>query len=115
MAGEEAVQAYGGKGRDEIRELWEWAGITANEEARKHEWGGDYTLAEMEAGIENVVTGLKDEGGEDEEREEEDMGGVSGAAGVNGSENEKGEERGGKLLAMDDILRFLVRGEEPKK
>ena len=106
---------YGGRGRDEVRELWEWAGITANEQARKHEWGGEYTLAEMEAGIENVVTGLKDEEGEDEEGEEEGMGGVSGAVGVEGSESEKLEERGGKTLAMDDILRFLVRGEEPKK
>lgn len=108
-------QEYGGRGRDEIRELWEWAGITANEQARKHEWGGDYTLAEVEAGIENVVTGLRDEESEEEEGAEEDMGGVSGAAGPEGSESEKVEERAGKFLAMDDILRFLVRGEEPKK
>ena len=109
------VQEDGGRGRDEVRELWEWAGITANEEARKHEWGGDYTLAEMEAGIENVVTGLKDEDSDDEEEEEEeDMGVVSGAAKVEGHENEK-PERAGRPLAMDDILRFLVRGEEPKQ
>lgn len=110
------VQEDGGRGRDEVRELWEWAGITANEEARKHEWGGDYTLAEMEAGIENVVTGLKDEDSDDEEEEEEeDMGVVSGAAKAEGRENEKPEERAGRPLAMDDILRFLVRGEEPKQ
>lgn len=40
-------------------ELWNWAGRAANELARKHEWGGDFTLAEREAGVENVVTGLK--------------------------------------------------------
>ena len=109
------VKEDGGRGRDEITELWEWAGITANEQARKHEWGGDYTLAETEAGIENVVTGLQDEDSDGEEDGKEDVEGVSGAARIEGRENEKLEERGGKPLAMDDILRFLVRGEEPKK
>lgn len=40
-------------------ELWNWAGRAANELARQHEWGGDFTLAEREAGVENVVTGLR--------------------------------------------------------
>lgn len=48
----------GGKRFEAQMELWNWAGRAANELARQHEWGGDFTLAEREAGVENVVTGL---------------------------------------------------------
>ncbi|KAL9135646.1 MAG: hypothetical protein Q9175_003157 [Cornicularia normoerica] len=115
LAGEEVVKEDGGRGRDEITELWEWACIAANEQARKHEWGGDYTLEEIAGGIENVVTGLRDEDSDEEEEEKEDEGGTSGAAEVEGHESKKPEEGGGMPLSMDDILRFLVKGEEPKK
>lgn len=58
-------------------ELWSWAGMAANELARGHEWGGDFTVEEREAGVENVVTGLRrkfaDEGDEDEEEDEDEM------------------------------------------
>ena len=33
--------------------------MAANEEARKHTWGGNFTLDEREMGVENVVTGLR--------------------------------------------------------
>ena len=47
---------------DEINSgVWEWAGMAANEQARRHVWGGDYTAEEIEKGVENVVTGLKRE------------------------------------------------------
>lgn len=49
----------GGKRFEAQMELWNWAGRAANELARQHEWGGDFTLAEREAGVENVVTGLR--------------------------------------------------------
>lgn len=49
----------GGKSFEAQIELWNWAGRAANELARHHEWGGDFTLAEREAGVENVVTGLR--------------------------------------------------------
>lgn len=49
----------GGKTFEVQMELWNWAGRAANELARQHEWGGDFTLAEREAGVENVVTGLR--------------------------------------------------------
>lgn len=63
----------------ELAELWEWAPIEANQEARRRNWGGNFTLEEREAGIENVVTGLKrqledDEGEESEGEEEEEKG-----------------------------------------
>lgn len=48
-----------GKRLEAQMELWNWAGRAANELARQHEWGGDFTLAEREAGVENVVTGLR--------------------------------------------------------
>ena len=108
------VKKDGGRGTDEITDLWEWAGIAANEQARKHEWGGDYTADEIEGGIENVVTGLRDDESDEEEGEKEDKPGAW-LAEWEGQENKKPEEGGGKLLSMDDMLRFLVRGEEPKK
>lgn len=40
-------------------DLWQWAPIAANDEIRRQNWGGDYTMAEKESGIENVETGLK--------------------------------------------------------
>lgn len=62
-------------------ELWNWAGRAANELARQHEWGGDFTLAEREAGVENVVTGLRrklvetdsEDGGSSEGDDENDV------------------------------------------
>lgn len=95
--------------REEVTELWQWAMMAANEEARKHEWdGAEYTLEEREMGVENVVTGLRrgvyEESSSDEEEKEEE-----------GGEKEKiREEEAGdkKPMAMDDLLRFLVKGED---
>ena len=39
-------------------ELWRWAPIAANDEVRRQNWDGDYTMTEKFAGIENVQTGL---------------------------------------------------------
>ncbi|KAJ5572062.1 hypothetical protein N7535_005722 [Penicillium sp. DV-2018c] len=62
----------------ELAELWAWAPLEANQEARRRNWGGNYTLEEREMGIENVVTGLRrrleDEEDEEGESEEEDGG-----------------------------------------
>lgn len=113
LAGEEVAKGNDGRGWDEIIELWEWAGVAANEEARKHEWGGDYTLEEIEGGIENVVTGLRDEDSDEEEDEEEVKEGARPAEGE-GQDNKKLEEGGRRPLSMNDMLRFLVKGEEPK-
>jgi mediator of RNA polymerase II transcription subunit 8 len=66
----------------ELQDLWDWAPVEANREARRRAWGGDYTLEEKEMGFKNVVTGLRrklDEGESDDEEEEED-------------EDEEGEE-----------------------
>ena len=100
----------GGRGGEEITELWEWAGVAANEQARRHEWGGDYTLEETEGGIENVITGLRDEESDDENGKQEDK-----SAEGERRENKKPEENGEKPLSMEDTLRFLVKGEAPKR
>lgn len=43
-------------------ELWQDAAIISDQEVRQHAWfQGDYTLAEMQAGIENVRHGLRRE------------------------------------------------------
>jgi len=73
----------------EIEELWQWAGMAANQEARRHEWGGEFTVEEREG----VVTGLKEEEEDEEDEEEEE------------------EEGKGEAMAMEDVLRFLVKGE----
>lgn len=63
----------------ELSELWEWAPFEANQEARRRNWGGNFTLEEREGpgGIQGVVTGLKrqledDDGDSDEEEEDDD-------------------------------------------
>lgn len=73
----------------ELKELWSWAPIEANEEARRRDWGGDFTLEEREVGVKSVVTGLRrklDEGGGEESSEEEDEEDEDTAAGVPGDE-----------------------------
>ncbi|KAJ5373969.1 hypothetical protein N7517_005975 [Penicillium concentricum] len=58
----------------QLAELWEWAPLEANQEARRRNWGGNFTLEEREAGIENVVTGLRRKLEDDDESEEESDG-----------------------------------------
>ena len=64
----------------QLNEFWQWAPGVANAEARKQKWGADYTLAEMKAGTDTVVTGLRrtlveppDETGDDEGDEYEEI------------------------------------------
>ena len=43
-------------------ELWQWAPDAAMTEGFfKQKWGADYTLAEIESGVDKVVTGLRRE------------------------------------------------------
>ena len=111
-AGEELEGEVPG-GVTELTELWEWAGMAANEQARSHEWGGEFTNEEREGGVENVVTGLSRRGLGEESSDE------SGDESDEDGEDEEGERREGKEeikpMAMEDVLRFLVRGEEVKR
>ncbi|CAG8153071.1 unnamed protein product [Penicillium nalgiovense] len=56
----------------QLAELWEWAPLEANQEARRRNWGGNFTLEEREAGIENVVTGLRRQLEDDDDDGEEE-------------------------------------------
>ena len=75
-----------GKPDVDLQEVWEWAPGAANAQARRQHWGADYSRAEVESGIEKVISGLKrklqvpeegessEEDEDDEEDEEEDGG-----------------------------------------
>ena len=71
------VRSFSSSANDETHDdLWNWARLAANEQARKHTWGGNYTLEEKQMGTDKVVTGLRrklpDSDDEEEEEEEED-------------------------------------------
>ena len=69
------VQEAGALSLRELEELWEWAGPEANRIARDdigEGWDDVFTLAESEAGIENVVTGLTRKLWESEGEESDD-------------------------------------------
>lgn len=89
----EGVLGAGGVKGEEVEALWQWAAVAANEEARRYEWGGDGGEEEEE----------EDEDGDDEEEEGGKEGGGEGGAAA-----------GGKPLAVEEVLRFLVRGEAGK-
>ncbi|KAK2766662.1 mediator of RNA polymerase II transcription subunit 8 [Arachnomyces sp. PD_36] len=118
---------------EELKELWSWAPIEANEEARKRDWGGDFTLEEREMGVKNVVTGLKrrlDEGGDEESSEEEDeednagvdedemdIVGVHRKNGGSGVEFQVARERDhvppqalSSAMPLDEVFRYMMTG-----
>jgi mediator of RNA polymerase II transcription subunit 8 len=110
----------------DLAKLWEWAPIEANEEARRRNWGGNFTLEEREAGIQNVVTGLRkqleddeedeDEDDEDEEEEGEDemeIVGVHRKSGGNGVEFDIAPHHAHPVqpvVPLSDILRYMTTG-----
>lgn len=126
-----------GLGESELGELWAWAPVEANREARRRNWGGDFTLEEKEMGVQNVVTGLQreleendDEEEEEEEEEEEDAGDEMDIVGARskslggGLEFEVAAARpsqdsaaaaSGPMVPLDDVLRFMTTGMPPKQ
>ena len=123
----------------ELQQLWEWAPSAATKQAQKQKWGADYTLAEIESGIENVVTGLKrtltipeeadsdeaedededeeddDDDGEEDENEDVEMAGF----GINVKSVESGlltTDTAGSQdppLPLDTIFRYIMQGTVP--
>ncbi|PGH10308.1 hypothetical protein GX51_00065 [Blastomyces parvus] len=81
MGNADAARGRTGLTEEQLAELWQWAPVEANMEARRRNWGGDYTLEEKEMGVKNVVTGLR------RRLDEEDSGSESGS----GDEDESGE------------------------
>ncbi len=109
----------------ELLELWNWAGRAANELARRHEWGGDFTLEEREGGVENVVTGLRRKLGEeeddddDDDYENEDSGGDVKMADSalnreefwdTDMEGKEGIKEAGNPWPLEQVLRFMMTG-----
>ncbi|OKL56478.1 Mediator of RNA polymerase II transcription subunit 8 [Talaromyces atroroseus] len=134
IAGTESLDASNGLGEADLAELWAWAPIEANQEARRRNWGGNYTLEEKELGIQNVVTGLtrqlpdddEDEESDEEEEEEEDgekmdIVGVHTKPGVGGVEFDLARARdhvpsasASPALPLADIFRYMMTGMKPK-
>ncbi|KAK2752599.1 mediator of RNA polymerase II transcription subunit 8 [Onygenales sp. PD_40] len=107
----------------QLTELWHWAPVEANMEARRRNWGGDYTLEEREAGVKSVVTGLRrrlvedsgsESGSEEESEEEEDAGqmeGVGAQRRADGAGALSGAPVGGPAVPMGDMFRFMMTGQ----
>ena len=120
----------------EVQDLWSWAGMAANEQARKHTWGGNYTLEEKEMGVQNVVTGLRrklredpDDSSEEDEAVEEahnsdemDIVGVhrkSTRAGLEFdlTQNSQRQKMDSEVnaLPLNDTFRFMMTGVTPPR
>ncbi|KAJ5465079.1 uncharacterized protein N7458_000765 [Penicillium daleae] len=111
----------------ELKELWEWAPVEANQEARQRNWGGHYTLEEREAGIQNVVTGLRrqledddasedeDEGDEDEGEDEMEVVGVhrKSSGGIEFDIAPHHARAVEPVVPLDKILRYMTTGHMP--
>ena len=117
--------------RDKDRhELWQWAPGAANAEARRQKWGAEYTLAEVQNGIENVVTGLKrelvepppdedmdeddDDFGDDDDEEEDEEGSMEVDAKPDGADYSPSStsrpETAGPQMPMESVHKFLTTG-----
>lgn len=95
------------KSRQDLLELWTWAGMAANELARGHEWGGDFTQEEFDGGLENVVTGLRRQLNWEEEDEDEDEEEIERV-----KKKEVAEEA--RAMPLEHILRYMMKGTEPR-
>ncbi|KAL4974889.1 mediator of RNA polymerase II transcription subunit 8 [Aspergillus desertorum] len=119
-AGVTGAGAGGRLSEIDLAALWEWAPVEANLEARRRNWGGNFTLEEKERGIQEVVAelGLKRVLEDDEESEEEDEevmdlgfeGRMDGAADNAGA---SAEEQALPLVPMNEILRYMTTGVLP--
>ncbi|KAI9931006.1 hypothetical protein ASPWEDRAFT_167042 [Aspergillus wentii DTO 134E9] len=133
IAGASALEDKDALSERHLAELWDWAPVEANQEARRRNWGGDFTLEEKEMGVQNVVTGLVRQLDDDEEEEEEDeeddeegegedeemeiVGGPRKVAGpgVGVGEVDASQKIVAPALPLDDILRFMTTGMPPKQ
>ncbi|KAL2814293.1 mediator of RNA polymerase II transcription subunit 8 [Aspergillus granulosus] len=125
------VSGTGGLSEGDLAALWRWAPVEANMEARRRNWGGDFTLEERERGIQGVAAelGLRrtledDEGSSEEDEEEEademEVVGVrKSASGVefdiaaSGAVGAAGQEGVAPSVPLDDILRYMTTGVLP--
>ena len=68
---------------NDLDELWEWAPQDATKEGMKQKWGADYTLAEIQMGVDKVKTGLERELKVPEDDDNEEDNGVGDKLGDN--------------------------------
>ncbi|PYH78434.1 hypothetical protein BO82DRAFT_357346 [Aspergillus uvarum CBS 121591] len=134
-----------GKGLDDLAalsELWDWAPVEANQEARRRNWGGNFTLEERERGVGNVATGLRrvledddsESGSEEEESGDEEGEGEPDEMEVVGVRRKPGVGQGlefdiapaapghaahqkvvAPVVPLDEILRFMTVGIMPSQ
>lgn len=110
----------GGLSESDLAALWEWAPVEANSEARRRNWGGNFTLEERERGVQDVAAelGLRrvledDEESEEEEEDEMDLGGFGkseDAGGDNAAAATGDQVPTSPLVPMDEILRYMTTG-----
>lgn len=116
------VTTEGSLSRDEFADLWSWAKETSTSIVRPmYEEGGafedNFTIAEREAGIEKVVTGLKmkldgqDSDEEDEDDKMEDV--MPSAAAAATAQTEAGIDATLPAIPLDNILKFTTTGALP--
>lgn len=103
---------------EDYRELWMWAGSTsmdiANGMMMSDAFEDNYTLAEREAGIESVVTGLKRNLDEDSDDEDEEGGDDEKMEDVLPSKPAKpGVDTSQPPLKLETLLRFMSTGTLP--
>lgn len=111
-----------GLSRNELRELWNSAaptsqGIVGPMLEEDGEFGDDFTIAEREEGVENVITGLRrkldgESDDEDDEDGDEKMEDVIPSAKV-AAEEEGGVDTSLPPLPLDSVLRFMTTGARP--
>jgi mediator of RNA polymerase II transcription subunit 8, fungi type len=111
---------------NELRDLWSWASETSLDIVLPmSEDGGpmsdSYTIAEREAGVENVVTGLRrdldrdSEEDDDEEDDDIDENGMEDIVpGGQSMENEEGIDPSLPPMPLENVLRFMTTGALPR-
>ncbi|OAX85610.1 hypothetical protein ACJ72_00024 [Emergomyces africanus] len=101
MGSSDATTLKTGLTEQQLADLWQWAPVEANMEARRRNWGGDYTLEEKEMGVKNVVTGLRrklseDDSGSESGSEEDEEAGSEGEE----SRQEEGDGSGMEVVGV---------------
>ena len=111
---------------DDLRELWSWASETSRSiVVPMVEDGGamadNYTIAEREAGVENVSTGLRrdlDRDSEDDDEDDDDDIDENGMEDIVPSEqstddDEEGIDESLPPMPLENVLRFMTTGALP--
>lgn len=99
---------------EDVQQLWSWVGKANRDilEPLIEDMDADYTTAEQEQGIENIVTGIKSLD-ENEDDEDEDMEGAKPTKQDLSLPPVKGMDISRPAVLLDNILRFTSGYERP--